>query len=518
MPGLLERVASGLGQAYGAYRRGVQQVLGRGRAAFLSAWAESARWTGGDYQAQAAQRRALMNSWVFTAIGLIVREVSAARFEVVQQSDVDDDPVKLPNHPLEQLVRRPNPFMGRAFLWQYTGYWLELAGNAYWYLGCEEAPGSLRGVRPVEIWPLPARDVEPVPGDAERFVDYYEYTVNGRIYRISAEWIVHFKLPNPFDVFRGLSPLTAAMLPADADMAMARWNGTFFGRDNVMPSAIINLSSGDPTVPINPVDAERLKADLRGEYQAAARKTAITTANAVSAVLLGWNPKDMDFIAGRQFTKEEIYAIYGVPSGLLDKNATEANATIADRVLKEKTVWPLLCLIAEQATAQVAMPFYGADLEARFQDIRPVNRAMELQEVAQAGQYLWIDEVRKKYWQLDPLPNGEGQRLPAAGPGGELGLGGPLGLAGDPALALRADLRRWRDKALKAVKAGKGPDVPFESAAIPADVAGELRGRLAIAHTADEVKAAFDAAAEVAASPFPVTWPQNDGGTWEQYG
>jgi len=426
---LLQQIAGDVGKALGTFER--QRIVardGRKRAAFLDAWAESEKWRGGNYLAEGAQRRALTNSWIYTAVGMIAREVSAAEFQVTRQNAVDTEPVQIPSHPLEQLLWRPNPYMGRAYVWQYLTYWLELNGNAYWFVALDwNIQNGAWQKTPVEIWPLPAQSVEVIPGDGERFVDCYEYTVGGQIFQIPAEYVVHFQLPNPFDIFRGLSPLVAAMLPTDADLAMARWNGSFFGRDNVMPSAIINLKSGDPNAPIDQADAETLKSALRSEYQAARRKTAITTApGGVEAVLLGWNPKDMDFIQGRQFTKDEIFAIYGVPGGLLDKNATEANATIADQVFKEKTIWPLLILLAEQLTAQLTIPYYGRDMRAGFADIRPANRALELQEVIASGPYLTVDEVRERYWQRPALPDGAGETPPAAAqPGGAPVEGAP---------------------------------------------------------------------------------------------
>lgn len=404
---ILQKISSDVGKAVGTFER--QRELARTprrRPAFLDAQAEAGKWAGGAYQAEGAQRRGLRNSWVYTAIGMIAREISSATFQVTRQAGVDTEPVEIPNHPLETLLARPNPWMGRAWLWQYTTFWIELSGNSYWFNGGNE------------LWPLPANAVEVFPGNAERFVDYYQYTANGQIFNIPSEWIIHFQLPNPFDVFRGLSPMAAAMLAADSDSAMAYWNGAFFGKDNVMPSSVINLKSGDPNAPIDAADAQTLKDQLRADYQAMRRRTAITTApGGLDVALLGWNPKDMDFIMGRQFTKDEIFAIFGIPGGLLDKSATEANAVTADRIFKEKTIWPLLCLISEQLTAQLVMPYYGQDLRAGFEDIRPANRALELQEVAVAGPYLQIDEVRRRYWQENELPGGAGQNTVVSGAG-----------------------------------------------------------------------------------------------------
>jgi hypothetical protein len=305
---------------------------------------------------------------------------------------------------------------------------------------------------------------------------------------------------------------------------MARWNGKFFDKDNVMPSALINVSSGVPGTPIEQSDLDALKGELRADYTAAARKTAITSADSMQAILLGWNAKDMDFIGGRQFTKDELYAIYGVPAGLTDKNATEANATTADKIFKEKTVWPLLVLIAEQMTAELVVPYYGPDLEATFDDIRPANRALELQEDISSRETLTIDERRKRFWKLGPLPNGRGTKTAAesqaisapanmeALPAGQQIIDQPQAatdivsqvatgaLPRDSALQspVHADLRRWRDKALKAFKTGDGAAVKFESEWIQPDQAEEIREQLEQCKSIDSIKTIFASALEVA--------------------
>ena len=358
----LATLGRGLGTFAGEYSKARQGLTER--PAFLDAWARSEQWKGGqNWSDPAAQMRAMTNSWLFLAVDMIAREVGAAPFQVTRQAGTDDEAEQIVNHPLERLMRRPNAYMGGAFFWQYCTAWYLLDGNFYWFVAQDET-GDV-----AELWPLPAGQVQVWPGDGERFVDHYKYFVQGVEYDLPAEYVVHVMRPNPFDIFRGMSPLTAAMLPVDSDNAMARWNGAFFGQDNVMPSAIINLSSGDANKPINPKDAAALKADLQRDYQAANRKTAVTTANGVQAVLLGWNAKDMDFLAGRQFSKEEIWNLYGVPPGMLDPSATEANAVVAERVFKNN-IWGMLSLFGEQISAELVMPFYGPDLQAGWKDIR----------------------------------------------------------------------------------------------------------------------------------------------------
>jgi HK97 family phage portal protein len=489
---IIEKLAYATGKAYVALQNGMGNLSHRARTGFIGAMAQAGRWQGGDYSRKGAQKRAMQNSWIYTAINLITNEFSAATLKVMDVSGADE-PLKVGNHPLLRLLRRPNPFISRAYLWIYTLAWLLLDGNAYWFILCDED-----GI-PNEIWPLPSRDVEVFPGEsADRFIDYYKYIVNGREYHLPFEYVVHFQFPNPFDIFRGLSPLIAAMLPVDADLAMAAWNGTFFGRDNVMPSGVINLKPpSNGTEAIDPADFEAFKADLTSEYSASRRKTLVTQGDAINAVILGWNAKDMDFISGRQFSKEEIYAIYGVPAGLLDKNATEANAQVADKVFKEKTIWPLMILLGETITAQLVIPFYGEGIEAQWEDIRPANRVMDMQEAAAARGVLTIDEIRRRYWQEKELPNKEGATLGAAPVAPAFGgIADPSGTMSPNPLAMTDSgamnaLRSWQSKSVRTFKQTGKAVTPFDTEKLLPEVKSLIAQKLSAAKTEDEIKAVF---------------------------
>jgi phage portal protein BeeE len=493
--------------------------------------AEGERWKGGDFgERETAERRALTVSWVFIAIDFIARELLTSQAEMYLQGGDDDLLVR--NHPFTQILANPNPHMDGAFLQMFTSLWQELDGSAYWFLATDVA-GQL-----AEIWPLPARYVKPIPGDKDRFVDHYEYQQHGRIFRIPYEYICHMRYPHPFNIFDGMSRLTAGMMAADADLAMARWNGAFFGSDNVMPSVHINLASGNAQAPIDPADVRALKDELEDDYSAYRRKTLITNAQDVSFNMMGYSQHDMDFLGGRELTKKEIFLIFGIPPGMLDVSATEANATVADAIFKEKKLWPLLLLRQGQINNQIIRRFYGDGWLLKYKDIRPRNRTQDIQEVAQIGAYLTIDEVRAKYYNLPALPAGRGEKTSQ-----EINLSSAM--SANPALmvpstethvpegsvdpekggaALPApqaevktifatgatetaeiktpdgELKLWRNKAIKGLANGKGAGVKFETEAIDEELAEEIRGALEMAEVKADVKAIFELAER---SPLP---------------
>lgn len=495
---IIERAAYGVGRALNAFKAGAAGERPPRRAGFLGATAEAAKWRGGGFSGEklSAQTRAIQNGWVYSAINEKAIEVSKGKLRVYPDSGPDVDSQPINDHAFLQVLRRPNPLMSTALLWQFTHWWQDLDGQSYWFLAPDE-DGEL-----AEIWPLMSSQVNVVP-DGETIVGYYEYQANGRIYRIPAEYVCHFKYPNPFDIFRGLSPLVAAMLPSDADTAMARWNGSFFGDDNVMPSAIVNVSSGNPAAPIDQADIDALADELRSDYQAYRRKTVVTNAYQMAVQQLGWSAKDMDFLGGRQATKEEIYHILGYPPGYADKS-TESGGTVAYAKFMER-IYGLHNLYADEITAKILIPWYGEGLTARFDDVRPINQDMVLREAAASQADMTVNERRKRYWNLPPHPDGD--RLPASGAEGapanglEDGIHQMLLTSPSNALAenVRAlddslELRNWQSKAIKALKLGRPAAVAFQSERIAAPVSERISDGLACAETAEDVRAVFAAA------------------------
>lgn len=509
----------GLAATIGSAVRAFNEAAGHGparRPNFLAETAREYQWKGGDISDQAAAAlRAIQNSWVYMMIQRKAMEKSAAQIYIV------DNPTGLPNagtvvngHDLLRILHNPNPHMGGQFLSNYMDWWLDLMGNCYLFLAPDEN-GNL-----AELWPLPSHRVDVVPGDEKRFVDHYEYTANGMVYEIPAEYVYHEMYANPFDMYRGLSPLVAAILPADADSAMAEWNGAFFGEENVMPSSIINISSGVPGEPVDASDLTLLKNELVNEYKAIERKTAITGGYDMKAALLGWSAKDMDFLAGRQFTKEEIVLILGGFPGMFDKNATEANATVADNMFKEKTIWPALGQRAGAITNHILRRFYSKSHEARYIDIRPVNRETNMRESDSSAGVMYIDERRKRFWGLDPLPGEEGQRLQAdmagfgvlpGGPGApametSTVLANPATASPQAARSIPDDLKAWRWRSIKSLSDGRSLTLAFNSDAIPGYLKETVLDGLGEAQNEGDVKAIFTLATDSAQKGIIRSW------------
>lgn len=331
------------------------------------------------------------SSWVYVAVDRKATAGALVSLNVYKQQG--EGKKQLENHPLETLLRKPNPHQSQ-FEWAYsTLATLELTGNAYWFLS---------GSPPDQMWQMRPDRVRIVPGSTtDAPIKAYVYQVDGVSIPLDPSEVVHFTLYNPDSDYYGMSRLEAAQLAIQTDLGMQNWNRNYFGKNNAIPAGVLSVLSmvSDP-------ELERIQTEWRQAYGGPERKTAIIRAGDAKWVDTSVNHRDMDFSGGRQFNKEEIFQIYAVPPGLLDKNATEANANAALELFTGNTVWPMMVSFCQKVTVSIAMPFYGEGIIVEPEDIRKKDAAAERAEIMAASMYLTINEIRKKYYDLDPRPDG----------------------------------------------------------------------------------------------------------------
>ena len=164
-----------------------------------------------------------------------------------------------------------------------------------------------------------------------------------------------------------------------------------------MPAGIVNIRDF-----ISDSDFERLKREWRSNYGGTSRRTAFLRGGAVEWQHIGLSHSDLDFLQGRRAQRDEILNIFGIPVGLVSENATEANAKVAERQFIERTLYPKLLRLAEKISAEL-LPFYGRELAAAYDDIRPTDARARLDEIRTAYPLLSINELRARYFQLPPV-------------------------------------------------------------------------------------------------------------------
>jgi len=300
---------------------------------------------------------------------------------------------------------------------------------------------------------------------------------------------VFFRLPNPFEYHRGLSPLSAYRLALETDLAAARWNRDTFTND-VTLRTLITL----PTEMSTP-DYDRARREILDELIEKQRRFMIARGGDVTVTPMSITHKDLEFLKGREFSREEIDRVFGVPAGFWAKEATRANSEAAKATLIEQAVWPLCTLMQDEITAQILMPDYADNLRGRFDDIRITDRAMLVEERTAYWQVKTVDEARGDLG-LDPLEDElTGETLVGLLAKGGGGMPMPIMSAtkSSNSAELKADLKRWESVSRRQLKRGDPALYDFESEHIPGEMHASILTQLEAASTDEEVKAVFAA-------------------------
>lgn len=424
--------------------------------------------------------------WVYVAVNRIAEAAALVPLRVFRLEG--ERRIEVERHPLERLLDAPNPYLSRFELFEQTVGLLELCGNAYWFLA-----GDGQGT-PTEIWCLAPDRVTVVP-DPTHYVRGYLYEIDGRRIPLEPQEVVHFKRWHPANDYYGLSALEAARLAIASDRAMATWNNNTFGEANGVPAGIVTIKEF-----VSDADFERLKREWRQSYGGPQRRTAFLRGGGIEWQNIGLSHHELDFLQGREAHRDEILQVFGVPVGLVDKNATEANATVAERQFIERTLYPKLVRIAQKITQEL-LPFWDGEHVAEFEDIRPTDTQTRLDEIRTAYPVLSINEIRSRFYDLPPAVWGDlpvGAVIPQTAPESQPAMletpAAETPTSSEPTTGKAAldELRRWERFALKRGAGTHGRR--FEVRALPDTVAFEVAAGLLGAASIAEVKAVFASA------------------------
>jgi len=283
----------------------------------------------------------LKNAIVFRCVNEISKGASSVPFMVKSGDTV------LENHPLIDLLERPNPLQSYSeFFASLFGYLL-LSGNAYYVKvgGLSNQPRELHLLRPDRIT---------IKGGQGSMPSRYEYTVNGRveqIYEVDQDSgfsdLKQTKLWNPLDDFYGCSPLSAAAVEVDQHNLSSSHNINLLNNGARPSGAVIFKPKDDAGYAINLSESQRqqLLTDLNNRFQG--------SQNAGRPLLLegdfdwkemGLSPRDMDFINLKHMSATDIAMCFGVPSQLVGVPDAQTYANVAEArlALYEETIIPYL--------------------------------------------------------------------------------------------------------------------------------------------------------------------------------
>jgi HK97 family phage portal protein len=229
---------------------------------------------------------------------------------------------EIEEHPLLQLMERPNPVMGGAELIEAITSHLLITGNSYTFgvTTADDAPSR-------ELWPLMPAHMKAILS-ATGDVVQYNHIGGGVESHLDARDVLHLKTFNPLgDSVYGFPPLIAAALAVDSDNEAARWNCNLL-RNSARPSGALAFERDRP---LSAPMMDKVAEDIRKHYASARNAgTVLVLPDGLKWQQLSLTPSEMSWLESRKLSRREIALVFGVPPEMLGDTDTKTYASYGE--------------------------------------------------------------------------------------------------------------------------------------------------------------------------------------------
>lgn len=256
------------------------------------------------------------------------------------------------DHPYAVLLRSPSSSIDPFTFWVWTVSTLNLYGEVFW--------GKIRdaGGRPIELVPL-----HPVAMNREEDGQWTFMSGRVRIEKIDRADLVHFRFFNPYDVYRGYSPLeslrqTLVNTDAARRAQAAFWNNA--GRPSVALS--------HPGV-LGEKAAQRLAMQWQQIHGGADNfGKVVVLEEGMKPEILSLSAEEAQYVEARKLDREEVLIRLDVPPPVLHvlDHATYSNITEQMRSMYRDTMAPRLRHLESVLEFDLRRDDFGDDVYAEF--------------------------------------------------------------------------------------------------------------------------------------------------------
>lgn len=318
-------------------------------------------WTPRDYASYADEgyRR---NAVAYRCAKLISSSAAAAPWLLYGKGGKE-----IEEHPLLDLLHRPNPMTTGSALFEAVYAYLLLSGNSY----LERVGPTRADAAPRELWTLRPDRTRVIAGRAG-LPQGYEYEANGRTIRWRADPltgesdILHLREFNPLDDWYGMSRIEAAAYGIDRHNSASAHNKALLDNGARPSGALVfePVRTSESAFSFAPEGAlSDAEARLRNTYSGPtnAGRPLVLGGN-VKWEAMGITPKDMDFGLGKDDAARDICNAFGVSHILIVPGAsTYNNVREAKLDLWEDTILPLVDRMVDGLNNWLC-PRFGDDL------------------------------------------------------------------------------------------------------------------------------------------------------------
>ena len=330
---------------------------------------------------------------VMTCIAAIAEDVAKYQ-EVFNKKDNRTGKLTQTQHEFSKVLERPNPRLTSKFdLFVATQSFLELVGNAYWYLSVEE-----RSRKVVEIYMMrPDRmtvATDPKTGDVIGYVYRHD---NGTEIPLEVDEVQHFKTFNPENEYYGLGTVEAGVVYIETEEDSSIFQRNFI-KNQASPSGILTINGKIEKEQFNKVKAAWKE---KTEGLANVGKTLFIRGAEANFTKIGLSLGDLDMEKLKSITEDKILKMFRMPKIILgdtdQSGLGRGNAETADYVFAKRNIDPKQTRIDDGIQNIVRRNYKDDTLVVSHVSQIPEDVDRQLAEdTAAVGKWLTVNEVRER--------------------------------------------------------------------------------------------------------------------------
>lgn len=349
---------------------------------------------------EAAENLFTSHYMTYACVGAYADAIASLPLKVYEKTD-DNDREVVTEGEVVDLLRHPNP--------EQDGYEFVHAMVTSLLIGGEaivEKVKNVGGSRVVRLYLMRPDRFGPIVHEKRGLVGY-EYQVGTMAYGYEVDEIMFYKLTNPTNEWRGLSPITAARLSIETDLSAGRYNRGFLQNGSI-PGGVLQTDQDL---------LARERKEIRGEWEAVHR--GVNRAGRVAVLDKGLrfdgtslSQRDAQWLESRQHDAESICVVYRIPSAILGVERSTNRAT-ADTMYRSWYKGPVRSLLRrfEHKLTDLAQTFNKSYFCEFLMDdvLRP-----DFEARAEAGAKAWwiIPDEKRKWENLPPVEGGDKMYVP----------------------------------------------------------------------------------------------------------
>lgn len=368
--------------------------------ASLWGWAYPGEWKRADLLKQYTR-------YVYAIVSAIAEDAAKINLEVEKMA-ASGTMMPVLKHPFLDLIKKPNPDQSQFQFLEMHFTFVKLMGESFWYLLKGE-----NSKKPKEIYLLrpDLMDVVIDKDDPRGLVKgYVMKRPDGKDVPFEKDEILHFKMPNPIDPYRGLGTVQAAKVYVETeDFASHFTRNSIYNSGR--PSGVLNVKGT-----IDKDEFEQIKKQFKDQYSGtknAGKTMLLRGADGLDYQKLGMELGEVGLKELKDMTRDDIMVMFRVSKTILGitDDVNRANAHEARAVFTENVIKPELDRFIDHINAFL-MPVWSDGFVLNYEDPTLVSDKDKLEEWT-AGHNKWLttNDIREERG-LDPLPGGDVIREP----------------------------------------------------------------------------------------------------------